>query len=210
MVLVALPLLHPSTPLLPRRQYARLALLVAILSFAVNAAVLYGEERELLQFLRGFEADVPRGATVLTARFDAARRSPDALMHAASYYGLRGAIDLSDYEARLPYCPVRFRDGLPLSVAVQAYRQPYNIDWSRFPQVQFLLCWKAGKDDRTRLAQHFTLFWEQSGCPLTIWKRHGMWSGSRRVACGENENRPGALLSPARSNSFLVPACNPD
>jgi len=42
------------------------------------------------------------------------------------------------------------------------------MDWSRYPQVQYLLCWKATEEDRTRLAVNFSLYWEEGECPLTI------------------------------------------
>ena len=171
-VLVALPFLQPVTRNLSARHYARLMVLVASLAFVVNVALLWREGEQVRQFTCGLEANLPRGATLVSARFDVPEGwPPDPLLHAASYYGMRGLIDFGNYEAHQPHFLVRFRDGPPLSAAEQAYTRPNSVDWSRFAEVQFLLGWKAGKEDRARLTQNFALFWEKCGCPLTIWKR---------------------------------------
>ncbi len=176
-LLLALPLLETATARLSGRHYAQLAVLIAVLALVVNIAVLREQSLQVSRFVcgLGLRAELPAGATFLTARFDQIPGwPPDSLLHASSYYGLRGAIDLGNYAGSpsyWPYSQVRFREAFSRVVAGQAYAHPRAMDWSRYPQVQYLLCWKATEEDRTRLAVDFSLYWEEGGCPLTIWRK---------------------------------------
>jgi len=176
-LLLALPLLETATARLSGRHYAQLAVLIAVLALVVNIAVLREQSLQVSRFVcgLGLRAELPAGATFLTARFDQIPGwPPDSLLHVSSYYGLRGAIDLGNYAGSpsyWPYSQVRFREAFSRVVAGQAYAHPRAMDWSRYPQVQYLLCWKATEEDRTRLAVDFSLYWEEGGCPLTIWRK---------------------------------------
>jgi glycosyltransferase involved in cell wall biosynthesis len=172
-LLFGLPLLKPWTPRLTPRRYAQLAIAMAAFTLAINGGIFWKQSRGVAQFVRGVQAGLPRGATLLSARVDAGKHaSPDALRHASSYYGLAGAVDLGqflNFESSDPYFQVHFRDPISWGTAWAVYEKPQLA--SGLAQVQFLLCWGGTKTCRESLVPDFTLYWSESGNPLSVWKR---------------------------------------
>jgi len=176
-LLLGLPLLSPDGRWLSGRSYGRLLALLAVATLLLNAAMLWQESEKVAEFVRGVQAPIPPGSTVLTADFEPHRMIggyrlvPDPLIHASAYYGLHGAVDLNNFEATLPYFLTRALHPLPEDLLTEAYLNPRAVDWKSLPQVQYLLCWKLGDDDSLLLSPQFDLFWKDSATPLTIWKR---------------------------------------
>jgi len=184
-LLLALPLIEPGAPRVSGWAWGKLLMMLAVVTLSFNAAFLWRGSETVERFVRGLQA-LPRDAMIMSVNFDVRRpRRPDPLRAATSYYGLHGCIDYSNYEPQMPYLfPVHFRqpplkgDGRLFQYLRQQPKlnqlldeQPQSVDWSRLPEVQFLLCWKAGADDRLSLSQWYAPFWEESDSPLTIWKR---------------------------------------
>jgi hypothetical protein len=180
-MLFALPLLWFALPSLSKERYSALLILIATAGVATNVFLLRAQSHKVEGFVVATsEAPLPPRATVLTANFDAQndklfseRWVPDALLHAASYYGLQGAVDLGGFSSTsdLPYMLVHYRKRLPTGVPFTVYTQPQTVDWASVTQPQFLLCWKAGNQDFSRLSRYFILAWKKPDKSLTIWKR---------------------------------------
>lgn len=173
-LLLALPLL--GEPARPRWRgiYAAAVATVAAGSLWLNASLLCPLAERVEQFTRGIAAGVPRGATLVAARFDDPRPWPrfDPLLNAAAHYGLDGAVVLGNYAALERHFPVRFREHLgELPAPLTAYLRPRELDWSRFPVVQYLVAWRATPADAATLDRHFTLAWHEGDAPVSVWKR---------------------------------------
>jgi hypothetical protein len=151
--------------------------MLAIATLLLNAAMLWKESERVAEFVRGTQAPIPLGATILTADFEPQRMVggyrfvPDPLIHASAHYGLHGEVDLNNFEATLPYFLTSALHPLPENLVTEVYIHPRNVDWRSLPEVQYLLCWDLRDDDAVRLSQQFSLFWKDSTTPLTIWKR---------------------------------------
>ena len=185
-LLLALPLIEPGAPRVSGRAWGKLLMVLAVVTLSVNVAFLWRGSEQVKRFVRGLQAPLPRDAILMQVNFDLKRRRfPDPLKDATSYYGLYGYINYLNYEPQVPYLfPVHFRqpplrgdEGLfeyiqqQPKLYQQLQEQPKAVDWSRLPEVQFLLCWKAGEDDRSFLSRWYAPFWEENDSPLTIWIR---------------------------------------
>jgi hypothetical protein len=176
-LLISLPLINSDGSLLSGRNYSRALSLLAIATLFVNATVLWNQSSRVAEFVRGVEAPIPPGSTILTANYEPRLRLagmgwiPDPLIHASSYYGLHGTVDMDNNEARLPYFMTRALQPAPQDLVVKAYKDPRSFDWNDLPQVQYLLCWKMRDEDSVALAPQFSLFWKDSGTSVTVWKR---------------------------------------
>jgi len=171
-LLIIIPLLRvPDTGLFKRFGPIVIASVVAI-CFAFNAATLWEQNLRVKKFLSGLNAQVPKGAFVMTYKPASVQWSRvDVLLHAASYYGLfRGCVYIGDYETAFHYFPVRFKKVLPAfpSPYQMAY-EPATIDWTSYPSIQYLLGWEVGHMDKDELQRYFLIVKEDG--PLTVWQR---------------------------------------
>ena len=145
---------------------------IVLISFGVNSMVLRRESLKVENSLTGLQAELPRGAFLVSyKRLSAESGRVDALLHVASYYGIyKKVVDVGNYEARAPFFPIILKKGLgawPSLYEIEAY--PEFIDWNLFPAVEFLLGMKIGEDDRIRLSGLFSPIFEDR--EITIWRR---------------------------------------
>jgi hypothetical protein len=173
--IVAAPLLRPPAGgwwERVRPLHGPVLAVVATAALALCAAGLTAQSRIVEEFRAGTDVEIALGSTLMTARYRPRPLWPlyDPLMHAASWYALRGAIDLGNYEAAVPYFPVRFRTDLPPSPDPDTvYFSPRRVDWSAARTVDYLLAWGTGDRDRATLARQFSLR-RQMG-DLSVWER---------------------------------------
>lgn len=121
--------------------------------------------------MEGMGAGLPRNSCILTFKKRTRHSRVDPLLHASSYYALRhGCVDVGNYEAQVPFFPVRFREGFPETPALEEVEAaPSRIDWERFPYIGYLLGWQVSAGDAIRLNGNFEV-WCRKG-HLTVWKR---------------------------------------
>jgi len=171
-LLIILPILRiPDAGFFKRFGPIVIAGVVAI-CFAFNAAILWEQNLRVKKFLSGLNAQLPKGAFVMTYKPASVLWSRvDVLLHAASYYGLfRGCVYIGDYETSFHYFPVRFKKTLP--VFPSPYEMAYEaatIDWTIYPSIQYLLGWEVGHTDKDKLQRYFLIVKENG--PLTVWQR---------------------------------------
>jgi hypothetical protein len=150
---------------------------VAILFFAFNSLILWQQSSKVQKFLSGLNADIPKGAYVMTYK----KRDPEAgwpradvLMHAASYYGiLKGCVDIGNYETGLDYFHIEFKDTMPRFPPLdQVAYKPETIDWFEYPSVQYVLGWEVDRNDTEKLSKFFHIVWQKE--PLSVWQRNSI------------------------------------
>ncbi len=144
---------------------------VVTVCFAFNAAILWEQNLKVKKFLSGLNAQLPKGAFVMTYKPVVVQWSRiDVLLHAASYYGLkRACVDVGNYETAFHYFPVRFKKGLPsFPSPYQVAYEPSSIDLSLYPSIQYLLGWEVGHMDEEKLQRFFFIVKEDG--PLTVWQ----------------------------------------
>jgi hypothetical protein len=168
-LLILLPLFRLPALSLLQRFGPMLIAVTATAIFASNAVALYQESTKVTRFVGGCSADIPGGAFVMAYKIQ--NPEVDVLMHAASYYGLfKECVDIGNYEARLDYFQVRFRNDLPpFPSQDQIAYEPGTIRWSDYPSIQYLLAWDLNHGDEEKIGRFFTIIWNDR--PMTIWKR---------------------------------------
>lgn len=172
-LLVSLPLLHVPKDDFRRRYFSAIVVGCAWLFLAVNSYALWQQSDQVRQFLKGLQAELPKGAFVMTYHRpgQAGYSRVNALLHAVSYYGIvKGAVDIGNYEAGLPYFPVSFKKGLPAFPASGAIEyQPERIQLENYPAIQYIVSWDTnGSDERTLSALYDSIYQEDK---LRLWKR---------------------------------------
>jgi hypothetical protein len=170
--LILLPLLR-----IPREsnqsRFASFIILCSIIPvFYFNILALRHESDRVKEFLGGLEVDMPTGSFVMGYKTKFPEWSDiDVLMHTASYYGIyKGCVDIGNYEAGLPYFPVRFKETLPSfpSQDTIAY-DPAKINWSLYPCIGYLFAWDLKQGERDGLGKEFRIIKETGR--LTVWER---------------------------------------
>ncbi|MEA2603548.1 MAG: hypothetical protein QOF89_4540 [Acidobacteriota bacterium] len=115
----------------PRSRTAAVAALALLAAFHLGYLIRWyrvlGEE--VRQFVAGLEAVQP-GSRVLSLLFNrhfASQRS-DVFGHAMGYVALeKGLIDWDNYEARMTYFPIHFRDGVSLPQLTEVLYEPGGL-----------------------------------------------------------------------------------
>jgi len=170
-LLIVLPLLRiPDTVFFKR--FGSIAIAgVAGLFFMFNAVLLWQQSAKVEKFLSGLQADLPKGAFVMTYKTDDERSRVDVLLHAASYYGiLKGCVDVGNYEAAYNYFPVHFKSNFPAIPSEKeiAY-EPSTINWTDYPAIQYLLGWNVSDTDMKKLGRYFYIIREEGA--ISVWRR---------------------------------------
>jgi len=150
---------------------------VAVLFFAFNSVILWHQTSRVEKFMSGLNEVVPKGAYVMTYK----KRDPeagwprvDALMHAASYYGIfKGCVDIGNYETGRDYFPIKFKDPVPKFPSLDqiAYKAE-TVKWSEYPSIQYIFAWEINKNDTEKLSKFFHILWKEE--PFSIWKRNSI------------------------------------
>lgn len=170
-LLIVLPLLRiPDTDFFKR--FGSIAIAgVAGLFLIFNAGILWQQSAKVEEFLSGLQADMPKGAFVMTYKAEVERSRVDVLLHAASHYGiLKGCVDVGNYEAAYRYFPVHFKSNFPAIPSEKeiAY-EPSTINWSDYPAIQYLFGWNVTDTDRKELGRYFHIIREEGA--LSVWRR---------------------------------------
>lgn len=144
----------------------------AVLSISCNVVVFRQQAKDVEAFLVGLNAGCSKGEGILLYRTSwTAWPQVDVLLHASSYYGIvNKCVDLGNYEATVPFFPVRFRSNVgavPHEVAF-AYGVE-RIDFSRYLAIRRILGWDLKPEDRERLGELFTC--SLNNGKLSIWNR---------------------------------------
>jgi len=172
--LILLPLLRINKKFFSERFVLVSIASVAVLFFAFNSIILWQQSSKVQKFLSGLNADIPKGAYVMTyKKIDPEAGWPriDALMHAASYYGIfKGCVDIGNYETGLDYFPIKFKNTIPgfPSLDQIAYRAE-TINWSEYPSIQYVLGWEINKNDTEKLSKFFHVIYRND--PFSLWER---------------------------------------
>ena len=95
----------------------------------------------------------------------------DVLLHAVSHYALvNEAVDAGDYEARKDHFLVSFGEDYAHVPALGLIEiSPSKIDWERYPEIKYLVCWNSNRNDRNSIALFFEPVFEYHN--LNIWRR---------------------------------------
>jgi hypothetical protein len=171
-LLILLPLLRiPGKS--DQSRFASFIILCSIIPvFYFNILALRHESDRVKEFLGGLDVDLPTGAFIMGYKTKFPEWSDiDVLMHTASYYGLyKRCVDIGNYEAGLPYFPVRFKSTLPPfpSQDTIAY-EPAKINWSLYPCIGYLFAWDMKQGERESLEKEFNIIKDTGR--LTVWER---------------------------------------
>jgi len=173
--LILLPLLRINKKLFSERFVMVSVVSVAVLFFAFNSIILWQQSSKVQKFLNGLNADIPKGAYVMTYK----KRDPEAgwpridvLMHGASYYGIfNRCVDIGNYETALDYFPIKFKNTIPRFPPSDkiAYRAE-TINWSEYPSIQYVLGWEIDKNDKEKLSKFFHVNYTND--PFSLWERN--------------------------------------
>jgi hypothetical protein len=174
--LILLPLLRIPKETISDRFASVIMVCTVINVFIFNACAVRQQSASVEEFVSGKDVTITPGAIAMGYKSKFPQWSDiDVLMHAASYYGIeKRCVEVGDYEAGLPYFPVRFRDTLPPrpSQDTIAY-DPAKINWPLYPSIRYLFAWDLEPGERDILAKEFRVIRENRR--LSIWERkpHG-------------------------------------
>jgi len=174
-LLILLPLLRINKKFFSERFVLVSISSVAIIFFVFNTAILWQQSKKVEKFLSGLNTDIPKGAYVMTyKKIDPKAGLPriDALMHAASYYGIfKGCVDIGNYETGLDYFSIKFKDNIPSFPSLDqiAYKSE-TIVWPDYPSIQYLLGWGINKNDNNKLNNFFHVIYRND--PFSLWERN--------------------------------------
>lgn len=182
--IILLPLLRINEKIISKRFVLISISSVAIISFVFNTAILWQQSNKVEEFLNGLKADIPKGAYVMTyKKIDPKTGLPriDALMHAASYYGIfKGCVDIGNYETGLDYFPIKFKDNIPSFPTLdQIGYKAETIDWPDYPSIQYLLGWEINKNDTEKLSKFFHVIYKNA--PFSLWERNQRKSSATKT-----------------------------
>jgi hypothetical protein len=171
--LIMLPLLRIPEEVMSRSFASVLVAGVASLSFAFNVGVMRQESARVADFLRGMDTNLPKHSLVMAYKTKFPEWSGiDVLMHGSSYYCLKkGYVDVGNYEAGLPYFPVRYKGTLPLLPSSdQITYEAETIDWLRYPSIRILIGWDITGIEKAELSKYYKIIREEG--MLTVWQRN--------------------------------------
>jgi len=174
--LLSLPFLNfPDRKLfnIPAIWFARLSILLSFLFFFSNFYIFYQTNSILKNYLSGLKINFPESSVILPyKRLRPENSSVDFLLHASSYYGFLGKhIVLSNYQAESNLFQIEFHPKiieLPSQDKINYY--PNEIDWSKYPKIDFLLCWNLSLKDVEILNPFYKKFYEKN--EFSIWRRY--------------------------------------
>ena len=174
-LLILLPLLRINEKIVSKRFVSLSISFVVVLFFVFNTAILWQQSKKVEEFLSGLNADIPKGAYVMTyKKIDPEAGWPriDVLMHGASYYGILGnCVDIGNYETGPDYFPIKFRDNIPSFPSLdQILYKSETIDWPEYPSIQYLLGWEINKNDAEKLSKFFHVIYKND--PFSLWERN--------------------------------------
>ena len=183
-LLILLPLLRINEKIVSKRFVSLSISFVVVLFFVFNTAILWQQSKKVEEFLSGLNADIPKGAYVMTyKKIDPKAGWPriDALMHAASYYGIfKGCVDIGNYETGLDYFPIKFKDNIPsFPSSDQINYKAETINWSEYPSVQYLFGWEVDKTDTGKLSRFFHVIYKDA--PFSLWERNQRKSSATKT-----------------------------
>lgn len=170
-LLLLLPLLAGASSL----EHPAIKLVITttvILFLCFNIAIFRQQSNEVASFLEGLRADCSKGEGILLYRTSLPPWAKiDVILHAPSYYGIfNKCVDLGNYEATLPYFPIRFRMEMgPLPHEAQFAYGYGEIDFSRYPSIEKVLAWDLKPEGKGRLDALFNKSYYKG--KLSIWSR---------------------------------------
>lgn len=143
-----------------------------ILVFIFNVTFIWKHSLIVERYMSGLITPVTRNSLIMNYKKTNLNTSRmDILLHAVSHYALaKKAVNVLNYEARLDYFPVQFRENLPdVPPTVLIELSPCQIDWNRYPDIKLLVAWDIKKDERKNIKRFFDLSFQQDN--LSIWQR---------------------------------------
>jgi hypothetical protein len=170
--LFSLPLLRiPVTGLLCRYK-SHIVVFLAASFFVFNSVILYQESCRVERYLSGLSFNIPKGSYVMSYIPKTLRWSRvNVLLHAVSYYCLaHQCVDIGNYEARMQYFPVHFKNSNPIlpHYGEIAYA-PRTVIFSDYPAIDYVISFDIEKADAEKISHDFQLVWSDD--PLSIWQR---------------------------------------
>lgn len=182
--IILLPLLRINEKFFSERFVLVTISSVVIIFFVFNTVILWQQSKKVEEFLSGLNTDIPKGAYVMTyKKIDPKAGWPriDALMHAASYYGIfKGCVDIGNYETDLDYFPIKFKDNIPsFPSSDQIAYKAETINWSEYPSIQYLLGWEVDKNDEEKLSRFFHVIYKEP--PFSLWERNQRKSSATKT-----------------------------
>jgi len=183
-LLLLIPLLRINKKFLSERFVLVSIESVAIIFFLFNTGILWNQSVKVEKFLSGLNADIPKGAYVMTyKKIDPKAGMPrvDVLMHGASYYGIfKGCVDIGNYETVLDYFPIKFKDNIPSFPSLdQITYKSETINWPDYPSIQYLLGWEIDKNDTEKLSKFFHVIYRND--PFSLWERNQRKSSATKT-----------------------------
>lgn len=170
--LISLPMLRiPAAGLLCRYQVPILILLGTIF-LVVNSFVLYQESCRVNRYLSGLSFNLPKRSYVMSYIPKVPRQQKvNALLHAVSHYCLaHQCVDVGNYEVRLQYFPVSFKDTVPaFPMEKQIAYAPRTIPFRDYPAIDYLICFDIEEMDVNNISRYFQMVWHND--TLSIWHR---------------------------------------
>jgi len=168
-LLLVIPLLSSATLPAPLQRFL---LCVALAVALANGALLSVASYQVQTFVTSLPLGTVRGHFMAGYRGSPANSPIDPLAHATSYYcAQHGCVDVDNYQAHRQSRQffVRFKYNPSLAVFGPLEAAPTTVAWERYPDVEYLLGWEFGADEKTRIGKVFTML-NESGA-LSLWHR---------------------------------------
>jgi hypothetical protein len=166
-LLLVIPLLSSATLPAPLQRFL---LCVALTVVLANGVLLSIASHQVQTFVTSQPLGTVRGHFVAGYRGSPADSPIDPLAHATSYYcAQHGCVDVDNYQAHSQQFFVRFKHNPSLPVFGQLEAAPTTIAWELYPNVEYLLGWEFGADEKTRIGKAFTMLGENGA--LSLWHR---------------------------------------
>lgn len=144
----------------------------ALLSLTANSIILNQKSEDISTFVSGLQSGCSKGDLIMLYK-PKFQQWPkvDTILHAPSYYGiLNGCVDIGNYEARLFYFPIKFKENIssypPLPYIEGA---PHLVDLSKHPEVDKVLGWDLQSNMKNNLQLFYEMSFEKE--KLSTWKR---------------------------------------
>jgi hypothetical protein len=172
LILASLPYLnekYKKTHFRIKKTVKILIVLVIFLNLGLTSYFYKKLNQEIAEFTLGISKVEPN-KTILPLCFTKGDGYKIAiLLHTSGYYGLKGMVDLSNYETLYSYFPVHFKPNLnrPAVEAIEGCSQKINIS-QYLNSVDYILIWRLPKGGKivNQIHQHYKLIFEEGNLKI--------------------------------------------
>lgn len=171
-VLLILPSIYITRKTSIRAAATVMILAVVAICAASNIIFIRREAEKTARFMQGLSQPLGERSVIITYNADCQNpRRVDVIKHLASYYGAeKRYLDAGNYEAAIGVFNTSFTTAFPQRPdLVEIEERPWEIEWEKYPGIEYVLGWGLTDRDRERLEGKYRIVSEQQ--ELSIWKR---------------------------------------